>query len=134
VSQAASGWYAVHAVFCCEPVEDDGGGERLVNENVYLVSASSFEEALERGEEVAARVGGAGDLLEVDGVSARYRFVGLRSAHRIREDGPLEEGDELCWTRFVVASSAEADAMAEGEDVRVTVLAYPAPDDLLDEA
>lgn len=114
-------WYAAHAIFYFERMEPKQESY-LIHENVYLISATTYEVAEEEAKRLAQdnedlNVDGH---LEVNGRKAIYRFAGLRKVVEVQttpdpDDALPLNGREITYSVMEVDTLDEVKALAQGE-------------------
>jgi hypothetical protein len=125
-------WFAAHVVLYLE-VEPASPGPISVFENVYLVEVESEGAARVKAEmRGRADCGNDGGTLTHEGRAAELRYGGIRkliSPRRSVEslapspEGPndsVEDGAEVTYSRLVVSSRDDLDALVSGKPVSVS--------------
>lgn len=119
-------WYAVSVVLFFRLKR---GRQRSfpVWENVYLIKASSADEARQRAEELG-RAEATSDGLELDGKPAELVYGGVRKVVTCAADpaapgestvAKLYDGVEATYSTFVVKSRADLEMLIKGQPVAV---------------
>ena len=115
-------WFMAHAIFCVK-LKEDAQEEYPIWENIYLIEATSSDEALLLAEKCALENEAACKEMTYDDKPALFVFKGIRkvnSVHHFEEfEGPLKSGDEVTHSRYEVASEIEVDDLANGKAVNV---------------
>ena len=125
-------WYVAHAIlyFEADPASTD---PISVLENVYLIEAEDEETARLKAEERGrAECGNAHGTLKYKGRPAELRYGGLRKLTTPirRAEGmvrspdipndSLEDGTEVTYSRLVVSSRQDLEALVAGQPVSVS--------------
>ena len=118
-------WYAAHAIFYFELINAKQESY-LVHENIYLISADTYDAAEEEAKRIAQ---GNEDLnvdghLEVNGEKAGYRLAGIRKVIEAQtvpypDDELSANGREITYSVMEVDTLDEVKALANGEMVNV---------------
>jgi hypothetical protein len=120
-------WYCAHAIFYFE-LRDEPQDSYLIWENVYLVEASSDEEALSKAEKYAKTEEASGsDTLTLNDKPCRYKLAGIRKLITVSyieeavdkpNDVPVS-GAEVTYSELEVDTLDEVMKLAKGEMVEV---------------
>lgn len=118
-------WFSASAIVALR-YRQGQQAEFPVFENVYLVSASSFEEATDKARELALANIVEDETLTLNDQPARMELVGIRKI--IEVCSPITEeadpskpvhGAELTYSEYVVGSESDLASLAEGKSVPV---------------
>ena len=106
-------WYAAHVLLTTELLE----GELdycPVWENIYLIHATSAEEAWARAEKLGQQdIEVTSEGLTFDDKPARWRFVGVRSLMECLETPG--DGVEVAWMQYTVQNRAGLDRLMQSK-------------------
>ncbi|MCB0625153.1 MAG: DUF4288 domain-containing protein [Saprospiraceae bacterium] len=116
-------WYSASAIFYFE-YKDGKQDDYLVWENVYLLEASSVDEARSKAESYARQYeGDSSGTLQLDGRAVTQRYCGLRKLMEARNSICLTEGSlegaEVTFSKFLVKDRKSLDRLTSGESVEV---------------
>lgn len=120
-------WYCAHAIFYFE-LKDEPQDSYVMWENVYLVEASTDDEARTKAEEYAkTEEADSSDTLTLNDKPCRYKFAGIRKLITVSyiekapdkpDDVPVS-GAEVTYSEFEVDTLEEVLKLARGEFVEV---------------
>jgi len=113
-------WYSAHVVLVVR--FNDGIQDKIpVWENIYLIHAASFEEALEQAAALGrAAEGDSNGTFRWEDRAARWEYAGTRKlmACALTEDRP-GSGTELTYSEFQIETEDELDKLIRGLSVRI---------------
>ncbi len=113
-------WYCCHVIQAFRARDD----RRLLSiyENMLLIEASNFDEALSKGQQLASeKYQDTDDSLNCAGVPASTEVAGIRKVIAFeRYDGPSLDGVEATYSELLVESEDDLKALVAGERVRVS--------------
>lgn len=115
-------WYAASAIMY-NKFKDGNQDFFPIWENVILISANSFDEALKKAEKRALQdEGDSHGTLEYNGRQAYMTFAGIRKVIECEcndsEEGPID-GTEITYSHLIVRDAKDFDKLINGDSVIV---------------
>jgi hypothetical protein len=105
-------WYCVHALFYFE-YRDGNQDDYLVWENMYLIQATSPDEAKAKGEFQAMKTEkeSEDDSLKLNERPARFKFAAIRKVVECQDldeqTGRPTDGTEISYSEFMVSNKED---------------------------
>jgi hypothetical protein len=122
-------WYTASVLISIKP-EDYTSGPIQVYENMYLVEASTADDAIKIAEELGRQEGSIDDDgLTIDGKPATRTYEGIRKLISISNpvpfnmDGdPPTNGTEVTYALYQLADESAVAKLASGEEVEIVYI------------